>query len=274
MKEAYASFPPFKASKSVDGAGGDVQTITQTGWGWAEASQYTFKCGQHIPIDLSGLTVKDKLLKINNVHMARLPTYNNTFPKTQGSKTGQGGIYQITDMHLVTTSPIVQQDDIATVGAAPAQNWELQLKYAVSSFGGAGYTTNNGYSLATPGLIVGDAGNTNLPGLNLDPNMIVFCQTDVLANNVQSNEEFQQLFVPIDSSVYGMGDLAALETLHCYRFIFGTWTQTSTMGNWAGVVEAVVGPSIIQLSTQDIKIPDLERFQVMDTNFNTTNPLT
>ena len=262
MKEAYATFPPLKAQMTYDGS--STESITARGYDSSFVSSVSFRGGKHVPIDLRGLSVDDKLLKINNIHMARLPSFDNT-----ANKTGKFGIYQVTDIHLVTTSPIVVETLVSEVGIAPAQNWQIQVDKAVDYFNSAGYNTNNGYNLPSPGILQGDSGNTNLPFFNLDPNMIVFCQTDVLTTNVQSDPFLATMLVPVDSSVYGMGDLAALETLHCYRFIFGTWTNAST----ASTIEAIIGPSIIQMNTQAVKMPDLERLQVMDTNFNTTNPL-
>jgi hypothetical protein len=68
-----------------------------------------------------------------------------------------------------------------------------------------------------------------------------------------------------------MGNLAALETLYCYRFIKGNYINAPTSGTI--IMEAKIGAAIIQMNTQDISMPTLERLQVMDTNFNTTNPL-
>lgn len=272
MKEAYASFPPLVATQTQIEGGSTTQTITQGGWDFVEADSAKVQAGKMIPIDLRGLNQQEKLLKINSLHLARLPSYDNTFPKTQAS--GFAGVYQVVDMHLVTTSPIVQETNIDLVGIAPAQNQAVQVQYAAKSFGTTGYTTNNSYPLATPGLTVGDSGNTNLPNFNLDPNMIVFCQTDLLATNVQSDPQRNTLLVPVDSSVYGMGDLAGLDTLYCYRFVFGTWTSQVTGAGWSSqLVNITLGSSIIQMNTQAISAPALERLQVMDSNFNTTNPL-
>ena len=273
MKEAYATFPPFQASMSLDGAGSYTDTVKAGGWKYSESSQYNFKAGHHVVIDLRGLTVKDKILKINNIHVARMPSFDNTFPKVPNASGHLGGIYQVTDMHLISTSPIVVETDIGLVGAAPANNYQHQLEIATAGFGGATYTTNNGYALPTPGILPGDAGNTNLPFFNLDPNMIVFCQTDVLTPNVQSNPAFQTMLNLNDTSTFGMGDLAALESLHCYRFVHGVWTSPTAASTYAGVIQAAVGPSILQLNTDVVTLPALERFQVMDTNYNTTNPL-
>ena len=103
--------------------------------------------------------------------------------------------------------------------------------------------------------------------------MIVFCQTDVLTGNVRSNANLQSMLVPIDSSVYGMGDMAALDTLHCYRFIYGEWTSQGAVPLFSGSVGCSIGPSIIQMSTQVSKPSDIMRLSIMDQNFNTTNPL-
>ena len=273
MKEAYATFPPLAGAVTLDGAGGYTEGVTGAGWNFSTATQYGFKAGHHVIIDLRGLTVKDKLLKINNVHMSRSPSFDNTYPKVENASGHLGGIYQVTDMHLVTTSPIVVETDVADVGIAPAQNYQVQLQLAANGFGGGTYTTNNGYALPTPGIMPGNAGNTNLPFFNLDPNMIVFCQTDVLTTNVMAHPSLATMLNVNDSSVYGMGDLAALESLHCYRFVYCSWTAPAGALTWAGVVMANIGASIIQMNTNPLSIPALERFQVMDTNFNTTNPL-
>jgi hypothetical protein len=174
-------------------------------------------------------------------------------------------------MHLVTTSPIVYNASVADAGIAPAQNEVVQLESTTEAFGST--ANNNGYALPTPGLLQGGAGALDIDNLNLDPNMIVFCQTDVLTGNVRSNANLQSMLVPIDSSVYGMGDLAALETLHCYRFVYGEWTSNTAVPAFAGVIQANIGPSIIQMNTEVQKPSDIIRLSVMDQNFNTTNPL-
>ena len=273
MKEAYASFPPIKATKTLvkDPAPAETNVIEGAGYDYVNVGNNSFKAGHLVEIDLRGLTIADKVLKINNIHMARLPSFDNTFPKFTSTKTDpQAGIYQITDMHLVTTSPIVLNINTDETGDAPAQNKVVQIEDATEFFGQA--TNNNGYPLPTPGLIAMTS-ELELPNLNFDPNMIVFCQTDVLAGNVRSNANLQSQLVTIDSSVYGMGDLAALESLYCYRFIFGTWTSQTAVPSFAGVVEAKVGPSIIQMNTSVQKPKDLVRLSIMDQNFNTTNPL-
>lgn len=265
MKEACAVFPPIQADLT-HGGGVATPSIVGVGYDHLDVSTGAFKAGCHTTIDLSGLTIADKLLKINSINVSRLPSFDNTTPKS-----GRFGIYQVTDMHLVTTSPIVVEADVNIAGIAPAQSSQIQMVRATEYFGAAGYTTNNGYPLATPGIIPGDSGNTNLPFFNLDPNMIVFCQTDVLGTFIpaDSSTTLATMFVPIDSSRYGMGDMAALETLHCYRFIYGTWLNTTD----GQLCQAKIGPSIIEMKTEAISLPTLERFQVMDTNFNTTNPL-
>ena len=264
MKEAYATFPPVEATLTRVSSSDD-DSIEAHGYMFSDTSSYAFKAADEVIIDLRGLTTKEKVLKINNIHVARLPSFDNT-----AFKTGKFGIYQVTDMHLVTTSPIVVETDTSQVGIAPAHANQIQVSLAGGYFGGAGYNTNNSYPLPTPGIVPGNAGNTNLPFFNLDPNMVVFCQTDVLTTNVTTDPYLATMLRPVDSSVYGMGDLAALESLHCYRFIFGTW---STGAATDCVIVAVIGASIIQMNT-DVVSPDaVERFQIMDSNFNTTNPL-
>lgn len=274
MKECYASFPPIKASKTmvIDPAPVETPTITANGYNYSSSTNNRFKAGHEIRIDLRGLTIADKLLKINSIHMARMPSFDNTFPKSEDpARAAAGGIYQIIDMHLVTTSPIVYNASVADAGIAPAQNEVVQLESTTEAFGST--ANNNGYALPTPGLLQGGAGALDIDNLNLDPNMIVFCQTDVLTGNVRSNANLQSMLVPIDSSVYGMGDLAALETLHCYRFVYGEWTSNTAVPAFAGVIQANIGPSIIQMNTEVQKPSDIIRLSVMDQNFNTTNPL-
>tara|TARA_Y100001963_G_scaffold77577_1_gene107500 strand:+ start:800 stop:1630 length:831 start_codon:yes stop_codon:yes gene_type:complete len=274
MKEAYASFPPLVATQQQIEGGATTQTITQPGWDFVEADAVKIQAGKMIPIDLRGLNQQEKLLKINSLHMARLPSYDNTYPKVLGaSATGFAGVYQVVDMHLITTSPIVQETNVDIAGIAPANNQAVQVQYAAKSFGTVGYTTNNSYPLATPGLMVGDSGNTNLPNFNLDPNMIVFCQTDLLATNVQSDPQRNTLLVPVDSSVYGMADLAGLDTLYCYRFVYGSWVSNVSGTFGTQIVNITLGSSIVQMNTEAVSRPALERLQVMDSNFNTTNPL-
>ena len=272
MKEAYATFPPITASKTlVADPASETNTLLADGYDYVLLNNNQFTAGHLVEIDLRGLTIADKVLKINNIHMARLPSFDNTFPKALDVRNEpQAGIYQVTDIHLITTSPIVMNVNTAEAGEAPAQNKPVQMEQAVNYFGQA--TNNNQYPLPTPGLIATTT-ELELPGMNVDPNMIVFCQTDVLTGNVRSNANLASQLVTIDSSVYGMGDMAALESLFCYRFIYGSWTSQSAAPTFSGVVQAKIGSSIVQMNTTAKKPADLVRLSIMDQNFNTTNPL-
>jgi hypothetical protein len=263
MKEAYATFPPILATNATTAGAPAATAIEANGYSFSRITGNDFAAATYVPIDLTGLTLKDKVLRINNIHVARTPSFDNTFPK---STTELGGIYSVRDMFLVTTSPIVATASIENAGIAPAQSQDIQMEYLAG-----GFTGNNSYGQVTPGILPATGDPTELAFLNLDPNQIVFCQIDTLTSNVQSNPLLSSLLVPVDSCVYGMGNLAALETLYCYRFIKGNYINTPSTGTI--IMEAKIGAAIIQMNTQDISMPTLERLQVMDTNFNTTNPL-
>tara|TARA_Y100001937_G_C7070520_1_gene308145 strand:- start:29 stop:826 length:798 start_codon:yes stop_codon:yes gene_type:complete len=264
MKEAVSQFPPFEVD--CVNLGGVIDASSKAeGYDTVVVDSNGFKLGKHNVIDLSGLTVKDKLLKLNSIRTARMPCFDNT--PFKATNVGSG-IYQVTDMHLVTTSPIVVNQDVSAVGIAPAQATQNQVFRATGRLGN-GYTSNNGYALPTPGILAEADDATIRPDFNLDANMILLCKTEVLSQNIRTDTaDLCTLLIPVDESEYGMGEMAALETLHCYRFVFGTWQVLRDH-----TVKANIGASIIEMKTEAVKLPTLERFQVMDTNFNTTNPL-
>lgn len=269
MKEAYATFPALGFT-TTQADTGNSETAKADGYSYHSLSTARFAASTYVPIDLTGLTIKDKVLAIKNIHLARLPSFDNTFPRTLGSVEGVGGIYSVRDMHLVTTSPIAATSSVEAAGLAPAQSQDIQMEYLAGAFAG-----NNGYTNVSPGILPSTGDPTELSFLNLDPNMIVFCQIDTLATNVQSNDKLQSLLVPVDSTIYGMGNLAALKTLYVYRLVVCDFINSPDTrgGTYNQIVAAQIGPSIVQMSTTDLSMPTLERLQVMDTNFNTTNPL-
>ena len=265
MKEAYATFPPVLFSNSTTSGAPATLTHEADGYSFSELTGTQFNAATYIPIDLTGLTLKDKVLRINNIHVARTTSFDNTSPHDP-TRELFAGIYSVRDLFLVTTSPIVATQSVENAGIAPAQAQDIQMEYLAGAF-----TGNNSYGQVTPGIIPATGDPTELAFLNLDPNQIVFCQIDTLTTNVQSKPTMSSLLVPVDSCVYGMGNLAALETLYCYRLIKVNYINAPTEGTV--IVAGKIGASIIQMNTQDIKMPTLERLQVMDTNFNTTNPL-
>ena len=263
MKEAYATFPPISFGIMTDGSGSATLMKKAEGYDASDLTTGKLTAAKVVEIDLRGLTVEDKSLLIKNLHVARLPSFDDTTLKTT---TSTHCIYQITDMHLVTTSPICYDLD-TDGGLAAAQNQRYQLSKIVEDLGSL--SDNNGYSILTPGIqtVRNDNTGTSLTEmLNLDPGMIIMCQTEVLTSNTDPIPSNAVLLNPVYSSVYGMGDVAALESLWCYRIVFGT-TRTSNSTTVAGKL----GASIIQMRTQAVKLPTLERFQVMESNFNTTN---
>ena len=270
MKEAYASFPPISFGIVTDSGGSATYTLNALSYDASRLTTGVLAAAKVQEIDLRGLTTQDKSLLIKNLHVARLPSFDDTVGKTSSST---HCIYQITDMHLVTTSPICY--DLATDGVtafggsnlAAAQNQAYQLNEIVEDLGSL--SDNNGYSLLTPGIQtvrIDNTGTTLSEMLNLDPNMIVMCQTEVLTSNTDPIPSNAVLLNPVYSSVYGMADIAALESLWCYRIVFGT----TRIGN-SNIVGGKLGASIIQMRTETVKLPTLERFQVMESNFNTTN---
>jgi len=270
MKEAYATFPPIQFGISTDGSGSATYIKNTLGYDASELTTGKLTAAKVVEIDLRGLTAQDKSLLIKNLHVARLPSFDDTVGKTSSST---HCIYQITDMHLVTTSPICYDlgtDGITAFGGsnlAAAQNQSYQLSKIVEDLGSL--SDNNGYSILTPGIQtvrIDNTGTTLSEMLNLDPNMVVMCQTEVLTSNTDPIPSNAVLLNPVYSSVYGMADIAALESLWCYRIVFGT-TRTAN----STIVAGKLGASIIQMRTEAVKLPTLERFQVMDANFNTTN---
>ena len=263
MKEAYATFPPISFGINTDGSGSATLIKNTMGYNASRLTTGVLAVAGVVEIDLRGLTVKDKSLLIKNLHVARLPSFDDTSGKTSSST---HCIYQVTDMHLVTTSPICYDLD-TDGGLAAAQNQQYQLSEIVEDIGSL--SDNNGYSLLTPGIQTvrnDNTGTTLSEMLNLDPNMVVMCQTEVLTSNTDPIPSNAVLLNPVYSSVYGMADIAALESLWCYRIVFGT-TRTSN----STLVGGKIGASIIQMRTQAISLPTLERLQVMESNFNTTN---
>lgn len=270
MKEAYASFPPLGFAVTTDAAGVATTFSNSLGYNADTISTSKYAAASVVEIDLRGLTIKDKSLLVKNLHVARLPSFDDTFPKGVDPSTDlpyAHGVYQITDMHLVTTSPLCYDQDTETgTGLAAAQNQQVQLEILVGAMGFM--STNNNYSLQTPGIqSVATTINANTsPMLNFDPNMIVMCQTDVLTSSMAVNPANAVLFNPVYSSVYGMADIAALESLWCYRLVY----VSMRTGN-SSTVGGKIGPSIIQMRTEEIQLGSLQRLQVMESNFNTTN---
>ena len=263
MKECYATFPPISFGIVTDGAGSATLTLNADSYDASDLTTLKMTAAKVVEIDLRGLTTQDKSLLIKNLHVARLPSFDDTAGKTTSST---HCIYQITDMHLVTTSPICYDLD-TDGGLAAAQNQQFQLEAIVAALGSL--SDNNGYSLLTPGIQTvrnDNTGTTASTMLNLDPNMVVMCQTEVLTSNTDPIPSNAVLLNPVYSSVYGMADIAALESLWCYRIVFATTRTSNTT-----VVGGKLGASIIQMRTDAIKLPDLQRLQVMETNFNTTN---
>ena len=146
MKEAYATFPPISFGIVTDGSGSATLTKNTLGYDASELTTAKLSAAKVVEIDLRGLTVKDKSLLIKNLHVARLPSFDDTVGKTTSST---HCIYQITDMHLVTTSPICYDLD-TDGGLAAAQNQGYQLSEIVEDLGSL--SDNNGYSLLTPGI--------------------------------------------------------------------------------------------------------------------------
>ena len=69
------------------------------------------------------------------------------------------------------------------------------------------------------------------------------------------------------------GEVAYYYTLDGYKNHVCTSDLSDSIEIGAGVIQANIGPSIIQMNTEVQKPSDIIRLSVMDQNFNTTNPL-
>jgi hypothetical protein len=260
MREAKAEFPPITFAVT-DSAGFEESD----GWSatFTNAALSRYSAIHEIEIDLSGLQVQERVLAFNNIQLGRMPSFNTT-----GAPTATNNWDSIIDVHLITTTPLCYDGDVDRAGEAPTQNRIYQMNQLVQNIGTANFTSNNGYPLPTIGLLPASSrGDLFIfPHLNFDVKQLVYCRIDTMATSLQTLPIAQSPFNIVDSTTYGMAGAAALDKMYCYRIIMGKGTIDST-------VSATIGPSIIQMITSTPKLESIERLNIMDLNFNNTNPL-
>lgn len=260
MREAKAEFPPL----SVGLTSAPSQSYNAESWSAidADAANSKFAAISEVEIDLSGLQIQERVLTIEQISLGRLPSFNTT-PSPDGTNNWDF----ITDIHFVTTAPLCYDADVTRAGDAPSQNRIYQMNKLLQDLQASNFTDNNGYYLPTFGINPGSSGgDLFLPNLNFDVKQLMYIRCDTLATNLQSLPTARTPFSIVDSTTYGMGTAAALDKMYVYRLVIGKATIDS-------LVNCVIGPSVVQMITNTPKPDSNVRLNLMDLNFNNTNPL-
>jgi len=248
VRQLKAEFPPLKIAYGT----GTGFTFKDAGWMAVSQSSARPAAATMVTIDLSGLSLQEKVLGINSLAVASLPTFDNTFP---APATG-GGVLSVTEIHLVTSTPIA-------VAPARAMEHQLQMEAMAATWTASSFSSNNGYILPVPGFTPQDYDNVGYafrPGLNLGVEQIFMSNYSLKQSN--RNTGSGTTILPVDAATYGAGQLMALDTLYCYKFVFVSWFQETDMQ-----LDLSIGPSMIQMIGQDLDLSDTERLFTMDNNF-------